>query len=1474
MQRPDLPVDHPDHWPRMVQIAWQLHDEWGQIVDRGDLLVKPEGFNIPFQAEQIHGISTALAEAEGVPLDEALDTFARALGKARYLVGHNLAFDIGVVGAEFRRRQKDDFHRLLHSLPVLDTMSPEVAAYVAIPKKSGKGFKPPRLGELYERLFGHTFEEAHNAAADVEATARAFFELVRLGILKPEAYGRDETFLEAFRQKYPGVFPSYGLRHRSLKEASLKYKKEATGPAAATEDRHWDSFAHLHLFSQFTVLESTVKFDELVKKTAEYGMPAVAVTDKGNMMGVFNFWREVMKYNDKVEDPARKIKPIIGVELNVCRNHLARDPGDKGHAVILLAKNKTGYRNLVKLVSIANTDGFYYTPRVDKELLRQYREGIIALSGGLNGELAHFILHVGEQQAEERLREWIDIFGDDFYLEVLRHHLEAEEAVNETLKRFAAKYGVKLVAANEVYYLDPADADVQEVLLCIRDGKKLDDPVGPRRHERYALPNKEFYYKSPEEMHRLFDRDMPEAIDHVREIVDKVEYYSLKHEIIMPVFEVPQTFAQDGNTTSDEAQKKYLRHLVWEGAKRRWGEPLPEHVKQRLEYELSVIERLGFVGYFLIVWDVINKAREMGVLVGAGRGSAAGSAVSYTLGITNVDPIKYDLLFERFLNPDRNTMPDIDMDFDDIGRAKVIEYAVEKYGRENVAHIITYGFIKEKSAIRDTFRVLNLPLGDADRLSKLASMHLHQILQTTPEQLRKMNLRNDVLEKTLKFKEIIEARPELKRGVEIAATVEGAIRNRSLHACGYIIAPKPISDVIPVTKLNKTDLLVTQFDNKVVEDAGLLKMDFLGIKTLSIVKDAIRLVKQRYGKEIDLDNLGFDDEKTYQLLREGKTVGVFQLESAGMRKYLTALKPTNIEDITAMVALYRPGPMEKIPSFIRRKHGLEEVKYDLPEMEEILKNTYGITVYQEQVMLLSQKLADFTGGEADTLRKAMGKKKKAELDKMYPKFIAQAKAKGFPEDVLEKIWKDWEAFASYAFNRSHAVSYAFLAYQTAYLKANYPAEFFAASLSHHLSNQSKVSKFIEDARQWDIKVLSPDVNESDLNFTVNAEGNIRFGLSAIKGVGVKAAEKIIEERNQNGPYKDIYDFVERVDQKAVNARVMEALILSGAFDRFGHSRHVYFCEDKKETPFFKQLLQYGQKYKADAQAGATLFDDLGGIELNKPPVPACESPWSVLDMLEKERDLVGFYISGHPLDQFREAIDYMTKDNSKIIKAVLQALAEKRDISLDSSENGDTADEDELEIDYEDDELVVREKEKDDENVITYRQAQSYLNRTVKLYGIVKDVRVRSTKDGREFAYVTFEDYAGTFEVGIFDKTFLENRAYLEPKKMLALDVHIHYNQYRDSYQLRVQNIMPLYDVLKKSAKGMTVFLDELNTTEELIDKLHGILKKYQGKKSLKFRLRSMQDQFQVEMLSGLKIDLNEDLLKELRQHAFDIHVF
>lgn len=1468
LTRKDLPESHPEHWPRMVQLAWQLHDEWGQIIDRGDVLVRPDGFDIPFNAQQVHGISTELARAEGIPLDDALGRFEQALGKTAFLVGHNLAFDLGVVGAEMQRAGHEEAYLHLETLPVLDTMTEHTARLVGIKRKGG--FKLPKLGELYQFLFGEDFAEAHNAAADVEATARAFFELIRIGIIEPGTFGRDVEFLQAFRERYPDVFPPYGLTHRSLKHASQQLETEKTGEEepAETATGHWDNFAHLHLYSQFSILESTVKFDELVKAVADAGMPAVALTDKGNMMGAFEFWRAVDQYNKSVEDAERKIKPVIGVELLVCNNHRERNPDDKGHAVLLLAKNKTGYHNLVKLVSIANTEGYYYNPRVDKDLLRQYREGIIAVSGGMNGEIAHFILNVGQAQAEEKLKEWLDIFGEDFYLEVLRHGLDTEESLNKSLRLLADKHKVKLVAANEVYYIKPEDATVQEVLLCIRDGKKIHQPVGRGRDHRYALPNREFYLKTPAQMHELFGRDFPDAIDNIREILGKVEYYSLAHPIVVPVFEVPEEFAVDGDTRSEEAQKKYLRHLVWEGARRRWGEDLDERKRQRLEYELGVIESMGFTGYFLIVWDVINKAREMGIVVGAGRGSAAGSAVSYTLGITNVDPIKYDLLFERFLNPERNTMPDIDMDFDDIGRNKIVQYAVDKYGKDNVAHIITYGYIKDKSAIRDTFRVLDLPLSDANRLSKLADIALKDLLHTPVEELRARGLRGDTLDKAKKFKEIIENNEKLRHGVEIAATVEGAIRNRSLHACGYIIAPQPLVDLIPVTKLNKTDLLVTQFDARVVESAGLLKMDFLAIRTLTIVKDTLDLIKQRHGVTIDLDTLGFDDPKTYKLLQDGQTVGVFQLESAGMRKNLKALKPSDFEDIVAMVALYRPGPMEKIPSYIRRKHGLEEVTYDLPEMEEYLKATYGITIYQEQVMLLSQKLADFSGAEADHLRKAMGKKKKKDLDKMYPKFIENAKAKGYPVKVLEKIWKDWEAFASYAFNRSHAVSYAVLAYHTAYLKANYPAEFFAASLSNHLGSIEKVTKFIQDARQWNIRVLPPDVNESGLQFTVNAEGNIRFGLSAIKGVGVKAAESIIAEREKNGPYKDIYDFVERLDSRAVNARVMEALVLSGGLDRFGIDRAVYFCQDKKEQNFIKKLLYYGQKYKQNALGGATLFDDVGGVELEKPKVPDCEIGWSTLDLLDRERDLVGFYISGHPLDQFFTTLQYFKGEESKTINAVLRALNEKRDVPLDNTaedEFDDNEADDEVHFDYDDDELVVRHKEKDNENIMTLAKAKTYLGRTIKMYGIVKDKRELTTKDGREFGFVTLEDFEGTYELGVFGKVFLETRPYLEPKKMLAVKAKISFNPRRQTHQLELVNVMPLYDVLEKNFNSLILELDELRLNTELVDRLTALIQRHKGKKKVKIKMYSHTDGFSVLLDSGLHVNISKELIEELR---------
>ncbi len=1468
-----------DNWPRMVQLAWQLHDEWGNLVENGNFLIKPEGFNIPHGAQKIHGISTELALAKGEKLETVVETFEKALEKADVIAGHNLEFDIKVVGAELVRLGRDT--TLLESKLVADTMTEKTAELCKLEGGRGGRYKYPKLGELYEFLFGEKFDHAHNASADVEANARAFFELIRRGEFTDEELGREPGYVRTFQEKYPDVFPPFGLKHEDLFELSKALESggpEAEETTSAQTVVHTD-FVHLHVYSQYTVLSSTVKIPELVKKAAEEKMPAVALTDKNSLMGAFKFWREVEKQNQIIREKNKQIqkeieegnadendllpeiKPVIGMEINVARDISKKEMSDKGRSIVLLAKNYTGYKNLVKLSSIANTEGYYYQPRIDKKLLRQYKEGLICLTGGMESEIPYHILNIGENQAEEILKEYMDIFGGDLYLEMMRHGKEEEEVVNTTLKKWSEKYQIKTVATNQVHFLNQDDFDSYKLLVAVRDGGSR---RGFGRHEEI---NDSYYFKSQAEMRGLFENDYPEALANIKEILDKIETYTLSRDIIMPLFNIPDEFKVEDDPDGTKSQAAYLRHLVFEGAKKRWGEPLPGRVKERLEFELKVIEEKGFPGYFLIVWDVIHQAKKMGVLVGPGRGSAAGSAVSYAIGITNVDPIKYNLLFERFLNPGRKSMPDIDMDFDDKGRADVVKYVVDKYGYDNVAQIITYGTMKAKSAIRDAFRVFDLPLDLADTLSKLADIPLDYILHLPPEEIKQLDYKKEHIDNALKFQQIIRANPEVIPALEKAAKVEGSLRNTGIHACGHIISPVKINEIMPVIRPNNSEYLVTQFDNDMVEPAGLLKMDFLGIKTLTIIKDAIRMVKMRHGVEIDLDNLSLDDKKTYELLQKGLTIGVFQFESPGMRKYLKQLKPNTFEDLVAMVALYRPGPMEYIPKFIRRKEGKEPVEYDLPEMEEVLKSTYGITVYQEQVMILARKLAGFTPSEADDLRKAMGKKKKDLLDAYKDKFIQGGLKNGHPQEKLEKIWKDWEAFAQYAFNRSHAVSYALVAYYTAYLKANFPPEFFAASLTAHFTNRDKVTTFLEDTHHFGIKILSPDVNESGMDFMVNKEGNIRFGLAGIKGVGSSAAEEIIKEREKHGPFKNIFDFIERINVSKVSIAALEKLALSGAFDTFGIDRGTYFCSEGNGEIWLKKLQRYGQRRQEEKNSNLlSLFGGDSGVELPKPVIPKCES-FSHLEMLEKEKELLGYYVSGHPLDQYKKTLETFAQYDLDYIQSAITSLNENRDILLDEHNNGQ---DEEIIVD---DEGNVEVMEKVDEQVkITLRKAKTLIGKRIRLGGIITDARHKTTQRGEGYAFFQLEDYKANLDLGIFGEEYDKSKHLIENQKMLGVEAVINENWRKPGeYRITAKRLFPLYNLLEKQSKELKLTIPEHMITKDFVDNLLHLFTAHKGKVPLYIKITSPADKIHIDYQSkAIKVQVTEELLKTLDEMGVD----
>jgi DNA polymerase-3 subunit alpha len=1444
-KRWDAPITDTDNWPRCVQIAWQLHDEMGRLVEHQDFLVKPEGFNIPYESEQIHGISTALAEEKGTPFHEVLQAFNKALEQTKFVVGQNVGFDINVMGCEFHRGGVES---PLGQLPVLDTCTEYTAELCKIPGGRGGKFKLPTLTELHEFLFGEPFAEAHNATADVEATTRCFLELIRKKHFTSEELDVQPDYFERFSEANPQEIQLIGLKHINLKAASKKIADalwaKDTGEISAEEIQEnietlEDApFAHLHNHSQFSVLQSTIDIKDLVKATAENGMPAVALTDHANMMGAFHFVKEIMAHNksvkeknkeleEKGEQPTEKeITPIVGCEFFVCEDHTNKNVKDYGYQIVLLAKNKKGYHNLAKMSSIAYTNGFYYVPRIDRKIVEQYKEGVIALTGNLYGEVPHKILNVGEKQAEEALLWWKDLFGDDFYIEIMRHGQEDEDRVNQVLVQMAKEHDIKLVATNNTYYCDKKDAEAHDILLCVKDGEKRSTPIGRGRGYRYGLPNQEYYFKSSDEMKELF-KDIPEAILNIHEIIDKVEPYDLASDILLPKFGIPEEFKvkEDEEDGGKRGENAYLRHITYRGAEKRYGEITPE-ISERIDFELETIKNSGYPGYFLIVEDFIREARNMDVSVGPGRGSAAGSVVAYCLGITNIDPLKYDLLFERFLNPDRVSMPDIDIDFDDEGRGRVMEYVINKYGANQVAQIITYGTMAAKSSIRDTARVLDLPLGDADRIAKLIPnmSKLNKIFGVDEAELKK-KFRSDELDKVNELLNISEGDDLEGQTVNMARVLEGSLRNTGIHACGVIITPDDITNFVPVATAKDSDLYVTQFDNSVVESAGLLKMDFLGLKTLTLIKDTVKIVKARTGIELVPDDFPLDDEKTYELFQRGDTVGIFQYESPGMQKHMKNLKPTVFDDLIAMNALYRPGPMEYIPSFIARKHGEEEITYDLPDMEEYLKETYGITVYQEQVMLLSQKLAGFSKGDADVLRKAMGKKIFALLQKLKPQFLDGGEKNGHPRDVLEKIWKDWEAFASYAFNKSHSTCYAYIAYQTAYLKAHYPAEYMAAVLSNNMNDIKQVTFFMEECKRMGLEVLGPDVNESYYKFAVNKNNAVRFGMGAIKGVGRSAVETIVEHRKKDGPFKSVFDLAKRVDLRAANKKAFENLALAGGFDSFANThRAQYFHHDGDGITFLEKAVKYGSKFQENENSSqVSLFGDASEVQIPEPIVPPCED-WGTMEKLRREKEVVGIYISGHPLDDFKKEITAFCNTS-----------------------------------------------------VSAFQNLEEYVNRELSVAGVITDVQHRVSKNGKGWALFTLEDYTDSHEFRIFGEEYLKFRHFFMINSFVYVKAFVREGWVnRDTGKkgeprLQFNDFKQLQDVMDAYAKKLTIKLDLDRLQENRIQTLKDTLRLHKGEHPLSFEIYEMKDEIKLKLSSRKqKVKINSELLSELEAH--EIH--
>ena len=1237
-------------------------------------------------------------------------------------------------------------------------------------------------------------------------------------------------------------------------------------------------FIHLHVHTYYSILDGQSSVSKLVDKAVANGMKGMAITDHGDMFGIKELFNYCNKVNGKLRDEGKpEFKPIFGCEMYVARRKKSdrSDPKvDKsGYHLIVLAKNYNGYKNLIKLVSRAWVDGFYMRPRTDREDLERYHEDLIVCSACIAGEVPAKILRDDIEGAREAIEWYKRVFGDDYYLELQRHEVKdpnqranretfpLQQKANRVILQLAKEYGIKVVCTNDAHFVDKDNAEAHDHLLCLSTGHDLDDP-------NRMLYSKQEWFKTREEMNEVF-ADVPEALSNTIEILDKVETYSIDHAPIMPFFPIPKEFGTEEDTRrnitpeqlyheftsdengenplpKDEADKKikklggidklyrikfeadYLAKLAYDGAKERYGDPLSKEVHERVKFELHIMKTMGFPGYFLIVQDFINSARdELGVMVGPGRGSAAGSVVAYCLGITKIDPMKYDLLFERFLNPDRISLPDLDTDFDDDGRGKVLEWVEDKYGHDKVAHIITYGTMATKNAIKDVARVEKVPLAEVNALCK----QIPDKLSDSEGNSLKMNLPNAI--KCVPALREAEASPDprMRNTITYAKMLEGTVRGTGIHACGTIICRDAISDWVPVsTAEDKSDpghkLLCTQYDGHVIEETGLIKMDFLGLKTLSILKEAVENVKLHRGIDIDLDTIPIDDPETYQLYSEGRTIGTFQFESAGMQKYLRELHPTTFEDIIAMNALYRPGPMDYIPSFIARKNGKEEIKYDIPCMEKYLKDTYGITVYQEQVMLLSRQLADFTRGQSDALRKAMGKKKKAIVDQMKPMFIEGGKKNGHDPKVLEKIWADWEKFASYAFNKSHATCYSWVAYQTAYLKAHYPAEYMAANMSRNLANITEITKLMDECKAMGIETLGPDVNESRNKFSVNKGGAIRFGLAAIKGMGAAAAESLIAEREKNGPYKDIFDFVQRVNLSACNRKCFESLALSGGFDSFGIDRERYFAQNEKGENFFDTLLRFGQAYQVSKQqASNNLFSMFADeeVEIATPKIPECER-WSDIERLNRERDLVGIYLSAHPLDSYAVVLENLC--NTKCPE-----VADKKELM----DRGD-----------------------------------------ITVGGIVTNVRESMTKKGKPCGFVMLEDFEGSGEIALYGEAWGRWRGMFSIGASVYIKAQIT-QMYAGSnfYDFNISDIQYLQTVKDKRIEKLTIVIDSHKISTTLVTDLCQKLSADPGPTHVYVQLDSIEDRRSITMRSkGMSVNVTKDLLSFIKENeALEYHI-
>ena len=1182
-------------------------------------------------------------------------------------------------------------------------------------------------------------------------------------------------------------------------------------------------FSHLHVHTQFSLLDGAADISKLYKKAAADGMKALAITDHGNMFGVFKFVAEAGKHN---------IKPIVGCEFYVVddrhKKQFTKEKKDVRCHQLLLAKNAEGYKNLVKLCSYGFMEGLYSKwPRIDKELVLKHYKGLIATTCCIGASVPQAILRKSEEEAEAEFKWWLDLFGEDYYIELQRHDIPEQQTVNAVLLKYAKKYNVKVICSNDSHYVDQQDSNAHDILLCVNTGDMQSTPIATDEEGgkgyRFGFPNDQFYFKTQAEMGKLF-ADLPESLDNTNEIVDKVDVLKLKRDILLPNFVIPPEFKVHSDMTPDSDtlnQWEYLKHLTFLGAKQRYVDITPEQ-EERINFELFTIRTMGFAGYFLIVADFIKAGRDMGVFIGPGRGSAAGSVVAYCTGITNIDPLKYNLLFERFLNPDRKSMPDIDTDFDDAGRQKVIDYVVDKYGKNQVAQIITYGSMAARTSIQDVGRVLDMPLSEVNLLKKMVPDTLGITLQGAIEQVPELQA-------------IVKGNDLRATVLREAGKLEGSIRNTGVHAAGIIIAPYDLTDIVPVAIAKDSDLLVTQYDGRVIEDAGVIKMDFLGLKTLTIIKDALRLIKQNHGVVIDIDYIPLDDQPTFELYQRGDTNGTFQFESDGMQMYLRELKPDKFEDLIAMNALYRPGPMEYIPLFIKRKHGYEPIAFDLPDMEEYLGETYGITVYQEQVMLLSQKLAGFSKGDADVLRKAMGKKQIEILNKMEAQFMEGATKKGHPKDKLTKIWNDWKAFAQYAFNKSHSTCYAFVAYQTAYLKAHYPGEYMAAVLNNQ-NNMEKISFFMDECRRMGVHVLGPDINESDLAFAPNKKGEIRFGLTGVKGVGDKAVESIIEERNERGPFKSVYDFAQRSNVRSVNRKSYENLVYAGAFDEFKLNRAQFFAKTENGIlTGVERLIKYANDYQNTQSSNqSSLFGGSVASYIPEPSMPESDE-WPLIEKLKYEKEVIGIYLTGHPLDNYRMEMEKYCNSTVSDLKNMQKAR---------SGEGGEE---------------------------IMNAFAELRKRGEIRIGGLVSNVQHKMTKTGKPFGTFVLEDYKESYEFALFGEDYVKFRYLLVDGYFLHLKGSIEEKfKQKDNWDMRILTMSLLSEMRDKLTKSLTVCLELHALNEGLLNNIQQLLddnsQKHHSKNcTLRFLVKDREDAIALEIFSKtVKVNPSDDLMADI----------